>query len=67
LHVKYLYTDYKDAFKFFDKDKKGYITADDFAKALKRMGGTPTEEEVQSLLQEYDINGKYACVFVRSL
>lgn len=48
---------YKDAFKFFDKDKKGYITADDFANALKRMGGTPTEEEVQGLLQEYDING----------
>ena len=24
------------------------------------MGGTPTEEEVQGLLQEYDINGKYA-------
>lgn len=48
---------YKDAFKFFDKDKKGYITADDFEKALKRMGTTPTEEDVKDLLKEYDING----------
>ncbi|VDI73874.1 calmodulin [Mytilus galloprovincialis] len=49
---------YRDAFKFFDRDKKGYITAEDFDKALRRMGNTiPTEEEVQNLLKEYDING----------
>lgn len=66
-HLIFFYffpSDYRDAFKFFDRDKKGYITAEDFDKALRRMGNTiPTEEEVQNLLKEYDINGRLCYYF----
>ncbi|XP_056022752.1 calmodulin-like isoform X2 [Ostrea edulis] len=52
---------YREAFNFFDKSRKGYIVADDFERALKRINQvtqTPTtREEAESLVREYDVNG----------
>ena len=53
---------YRVAFIFFDKSKKGYLVADDFERALTRINSitdTPTtREDAESLVKEYDVNGK---------
>lgn len=53
---------YRDAFNFFDKSKKGYLVADDFERALTTINSiteTPTSrEDAESLVREYDVNGK---------
>ncbi|KAK3595975.1 hypothetical protein CHS0354_032491 [Potamilus streckersoni] len=48
---------YKESYQFFDPAGKGYITREDFADAIKRMGQAPTEEELDDLCKEYDATG----------
>ena len=50
---------YKESFRFFDRSGKGYITPDDFRRALTQIqeGIPPREDEVADLMREYDING----------
>ena len=50
---------YKESFRFFDRSGKGYITPDDFRRALTQIqeGTPPREDEVADLMREYDING----------
>eukprot|EP00929_Paragymnodinium_shiwhaense_P051269 TRINITY_DN25811_c0_g1_i1.p1 TRINITY_DN25811_c0_g1~~TRINITY_DN25811_c0_g1_i1.p1 ORF type:complete len:381 (+),score=112.29 TRINITY_DN25811_c0_g1_i1:97-1143(+) len=45
------------AFKVFDKDGSGYITADELRDFLTRMGEPLTDEEVDDLLRQADLDG----------
>ncbi|XP_052273949.1 calmodulin-beta-like isoform X2 [Dreissena polymorpha] len=45
-----------DAFKVFDKDGNGYITADELKKVMTNLGEKMTDEEVQEMLNEADEN-----------
>ena len=55
-----LFSGYKESFRFFDRSGKGYITADDFRRALTQIqcGRPPTDEQVADLMKEYDLSGK---------
>lgn len=45
------------AFKVFDKDGSGYITADELRDFLTRLGEPLTDEEVDDLLRQADLDG----------
>jgi len=53
-----LFSVYREIFNFFDHEKKKYLIAEDFEHALRMMKQNPSPEEVQDLLQTYDVNGK---------
>ncbi|KAF9435634.1 calmodulin-like 3, partial [Entomortierella beljakovae] len=50
-------TELKEAFKVFDKDGNGFISRSELSHALSNLGSTLTEEEVDAMIQEADING----------
>ena len=44
----------KDAFKAFDKDGSGYITAKELKAAMKKMGGNVSDKDIQSMIDKAD-------------
>ena len=46
----------QDIFDQFDKDKDGKISAQELANAMISMGQNPTEEEVNDIMREVDLN-----------
>mmetsp|Transcript_11372 Transcript_11372/g.15903 ORF Transcript_11372/g.15903 Transcript_11372/m.15903 type:complete len:163 (-) Transcript_11372:534-1022(-) len=48
--------DLRAAFKMFDKDGDGHISAKELKEALKTMGLEPTEEELKMMLSDADTN-----------
>ena len=51
-------TEFKEAFEIFDKDKDGYITTKELGDIMKNLGQTPSEAELQDMINEVDIDGK---------
>lgn len=47
----------KEAFDEFDKDGSGTITTKELLPVLRSIGQNPTEDELLSLVIEYDVNG----------
>ena len=45
------------AFRVFDKDGNGYITAKELKTAMHEMGMPLSDEEVQLMIKEKDVNG----------
>lgn len=45
-----------EAFKWFDKDKNGYIDIDEFKCILQMVNGNFTEEEVNEIFVQSDVN-----------
>ena len=50
-------TEFKEAFNIFDKDKDGYITTKELGDIMKNLGQTPSEAELQDMINEVDIDG----------
>ena len=48
--------DLQDIFDQFDKDKDGKISGKELANAMESMGQNPTEEEINEMLREVDLN-----------
>jgi len=46
----------ENAFRFFDINKDGFISADELKKAMTEHGDPLSDEEVQEMLQELDID-----------
>ncbi|XP_075240708.1 neo-calmodulin-like isoform X2 [Convolutriloba macropyga] len=46
----------KSAFDFFDVNRDGFISADELKKAMTENGDTMSDEEVQEMLDELDID-----------
>lgn len=46
-----------DAFKVFDKDKSGTITADEIRAVLRKCGEEVDEAEVEDILRRVDVDG----------
>lgn len=53
-----LFLEYRDAFKFFDKDGNGYITTRELGAIMRSLGQNPTENELQDMVNEVDYDGK---------
>ncbi|KAJ2492721.1 hypothetical protein IWW37_001167 [Coemansia sp. RSA 2050] len=47
----------KEAFRVFDKDDNGFISAAELRHALTNLGEKLTQEEVDEMIQEADVNG----------
>ncbi|KDR79117.1 hypothetical protein GALMADRAFT_223376 [Galerina marginata CBS 339.88] len=45
---------YKDAFSSFDKDSDGTITASELGSVMRSLGRSPTDAEIQGILNEID-------------
>ncbi|XWS64694.1 hypothetical protein CRYUN_Cryun05aG0025300 [Craigia yunnanensis] len=49
--------EFQEAFCLFDKDGDGCITMEELAIAIKSLDQNPTEEELQNMINEVDIDG----------
>lgn len=47
----------KEAFKVFDKDQNGYISANELRNVMINLGEKLTDEEVEQMIREADIDG----------
>lgn len=50
-------TRYETAFKFFDRNRDGVVTREEFKVALETLGFDATPLEREKLLNKYDSNG----------
>ena len=48
--------DWNEAFKMFDQDKNGSISASEVKSVLHALGQNPTENEVSDVVNELDVN-----------
>ena len=49
--------EFKEAFEIFDKDRDGFITIKELGEIMKNLGQTPTDAELQDMINEVDIDG----------
>ena len=49
--------EYKDAFEMFDKNKDGTISTKDLINVLRSLNQDPTEEELNEMIAEVDLDG----------
>ena len=54
----FIYVEYQEAFKLYDKDNDGIISIQKLGRVLRAMGLNPTEIEVQEMIDEVDSEGK---------
>ena len=47
----------KEAFRVFDKDSNGYISAEELRHVMTNLGEKLTEDEVDEMIREADIDG----------
>ena len=52
-----LQSDIREAFRIFDKDGTGTISAAELRRVMTSMGGCMTEEEVYEMIAEADVDG----------
>lgn len=48
----------REAFSLFDKDGSGTISNEELEVVMKSLGQNPTEEELQEMIREVDVDGK---------
>ena len=50
-------TEFKAAFELFDKDRDGAINNKELGTVMRNLGQNPSEEELQKMIKEVDLNG----------
>jgi len=48
----------REAFSLFDKDGSGTISNEELEVVMKSLGQNPTEDELQEMIREVDVDGK---------
>ena len=59
-------TDFQEAFRMFDGNGDGVITARELGDVMRTLGENPTEPELLDIMNEVDIDGRnkmQSCVF----
>ena len=56
----YSITELREAFKLFDKDGDGSITAEELGTVMRNLGQFPSMDELNMMLKEIDIDGMYS-------
>ncbi|BFG13976.1 calmodulin-like protein 11 isoform X2 [Prunus yedoensis var. nudiflora] len=59
--------EFKEAFCLFDKDGDGCITVDELATVIRSLDQNPTEEELQDMISEVDVDGNGTIEFAEFL
>ncbi|OVA09882.1 EF-hand domain [Macleaya cordata] len=59
--------EFQEAFCLFDKDGDGCITIEELATVIRSLDQNPTEEELQEMISEVDVNGNGTIEFVEFL
>ena len=54
-----LFVEFREAFSLFDKDGDGTITTKELGTVMRSLGQNPTEEELQEMINEVDVDGVY--------
>ncbi|KAK7268941.1 hypothetical protein RIF29_21651 [Crotalaria pallida] len=49
--------EFKEAFKVFDKDQNGYISASELRDVMIKLGDIVTHKEVEEMINEADLDG----------
>ncbi|XP_045186056.1 uncharacterized protein LOC123544056 isoform X2 [Mercenaria mercenaria] len=49
--------EFREAFNIFDRDGSGSITAKELAIAMRSLGKNPTDEELERMMTEVDVDG----------
>ena len=49
--------EYREAFTMFDKDGDGTISTKELGVVMRSLGQNPTEQELQEIINEVDIDG----------
>jgi len=49
--------EYKEAFDLFDKDGGGTVTVEELGTVMRSMGQDPTDEDLQDMVDEVDVDG----------
>ena len=49
--------EFKEAFNFFDGDGDGTITTKEIGTVMRSLGQNPTEDELQEMINEIDVDG----------
>ena len=64
----FVVTELQEAFALFDKDGDGTITTRELGTVMRSLGHTPTEVELQDILNEFDAEGDVRALlpFVKS-
>lgn len=52
-----LFTEFREAFRLFDKDGDGTITKEELGRVMRSLGQFARVEELQDMLQEVDSDG----------
>jgi hypothetical protein len=50
---------YREAFSMYDRNGDAKITLDEFGDVIKSLGLDPTEEQLATLMQEIDLDGRW--------
>ena len=49
----------REAFRLFDKDGDGSISTDELGTVMRNLGQFPSGDELNTMLKEIDIDGRY--------
>lgn len=49
--------EYREAFNIFDRDGSGTITSKELAIAMRSLGQNPSEDQLEKIMQEVDVDG----------
>ena len=57
VYVVTMVTEFREAFSLFDKDGDGTITTKELGTVMRSLGQNPSEDELQDMVNEVDIDG----------
>lgn len=56
--IHHLFPEFREAFSLFDKDGDGTITTKELGTVMRSLGQNPSEDELQDMVNEVDIDGR---------
>ena len=51
------FSEYREAFNLFDRDGSGTITSKELAIAMRSLGQNPSEDQLEAIMKEVDVDG----------